>query len=163
MARGYDTKDAKLFSSSEIEKLKMCMKDAVYLLNRGYSLQSSLQFTANHYRCPSRQILMLSRAICSDHSVRIKKEKEISCSDLVGEVLYVDGFNIIITLEILFSGGTLFIGRDGCVRDIAGMRGSYHLIDETDKSIFLLAEVINELKVSNVVFYWIRQYLIRVT
>ena len=153
MARGYDIKDAKLFSSLEVQKLKMCVEDTVHLLNRGYPFSSSLQFTANHYRCPSRQILMLSRAICSDNSLRVKREKEQTASALEGATLYIDGFNLIITLEILFSGGTLFIARDGCVRDIAGMRGSYHLIDETDKAIGLLAKAVNELKVANVVFY----------
>ena len=153
MPRGYDNKDAKLFSPAEALKLKECMADAVYLVNRGYPINSAIQFTAAHYRCPSRQMLMLTRAICSDKSLAIKKQKELKAKELKGKTLYIDGFNIIITLEILYSGGTLFIGRDSCVRDIAGMRGSYKLIEETDKAIELIAKTTEELEVEKVVFY----------
>lgn len=153
MPRGYDTKDAKLFSPAEAIKLNECMTDAVFLVNRGYPIDSAIRFAANHYRCPSRQILMLTRAICSDKSLKIKKNKEVNSENLKGKTLYIDGFNIIITLEILFAGGTLFIGRDGCVRDIAGMRGSYHLIEETNKAIELIAQTANELGVGKIIFY----------
>lgn len=153
MPRGYDNKDVKLFSPTEASKLRECMADAVYLVNRGYSIDSAIQFTASHYRCPSRQIQMLTRAICSDKSLERKQLRELKAEALKGETLYIDGFNTIITLEILFSGGTLFIGRDGCVRDIAGMRGNYRLIEETNKAIELIAKITSELEVGKVVFY----------
>lgn len=153
MARGYDYKDDKLFSPKEAEKLKECLKDSIYLVNRGYTIDSAIRFTANHYRCPARQILMLTRAICSDISLEIKKKRELFPKEMKGKTLFIDGFNVIIGLEILYSNGTLFIGRDGCVRDIAGMRGSYHLIEETNKAIQLIAEITNELELEKVFFY----------
>jgi hypothetical protein len=43
----------------------------------------------------------------------------------------IDGFNVLITVESAIAGGACFIGRDGCLRDLASVHGSYRTVEET--------------------------------
>ncbi|MEG0773983.1 DUF5616 domain-containing protein [Clostridium sp.] len=67
--------------------------------------------------------------------------------------IYIDGFNLIITLEVATSGGTLILCNDGTLRDIAGLRGTYKIIDKTDKAIEFIGNCLNELEVDKVKFF----------
>lgn len=42
---------------------------------------------------------------------------------------------------------------DGTIRDLAGLRGTYKLIDKTDIAIDLIGKKLQELKISKAVFY----------
>ena len=44
--------------------------------------------------------------------------------------IIIDGFNLIITVETALAGGIVFCCRDGYAGDIAGVYGSYHMVDE---------------------------------
>ena len=69
------------------------------------------------------------------------------------QIVYIDGFNIIITLEVALSKSTLMECMDGTIRDLAGLRGTYRLIDKTDIAINLIGKKLEQLKISKAVFY----------
>lgn len=68
--------------------------------------------------------------------------------------LNIDGFNLIITLEVALSGSPILLGKDGVFRDLAGLRGTYRLIDKTDTALNLIGKILRELNVP-----WVRFYL----
>ena len=45
-----------------------------------------------------------------------------------GNEVNIDGFNIIITLEVLLCDSILFSCMDGTIRDLAALRGTYRII-----------------------------------
>jgi hypothetical protein len=57
--------------------------------------------------------------------------------EIEGAVLIVDGFNLVITLEAALSGGVLILCRDGCVRDLSSVHGSYRAVEETERAVLL--------------------------
>jgi hypothetical protein len=57
----------------------------------------------------------------------------------------VDGFNRLITIEAALSGGALLLCRDGCLRDLASVHGSYRSVQETDEAIRIAGEVLGDL------------------
>ena len=67
--------------------------------------------------------------------------------------LNIDGFNLIITLEVAISGSPILLGKDGVYRDLAGLRGTYRIIDKTDTAISLIGKTLQELSVPMVKFY----------
>ena len=69
------------------------------------------------------------------------------------ESLALDGFNTIITLEVALSGSLLLLGMDGTIRDLAGLRGTYRIVDKTEKAVRLLLSRLEALKVREAVFY----------
>ena len=51
----------------------------------------------------------------------------------------IDGFNLIITLETALGGGVILHGRDGALRDLSNIHGTYRAVHETDRAIRLVA------------------------
>ena len=77
-----------------------------------------------------------------------RKAKEKTSAE--GCELWIDGFNTIITLEVMFSNSILYRGMDGTIRDLAALRGTYKIIPETTDAIKLLLDVLSEMKVESV-------------
>ena len=151
--RGFVPTDERDFSPENIEKLKSASEEVYFLMNRGYPVKSVTTFVGNHYLLSERQRLALARTVSAEAHIQNRKQKELSDADLAGKVIYIDGFNIIITLEIAFSDSMLFECMDGTVRDLAGLRGRYRLLDKTDMAIRAVCETLSDLKIQKAVFY----------
>lgn len=150
--RGFVESDKKEFNEKSIEKLKEAQKDIFMMINRDYPIKNVSTFVGNHYLLSERQRMALVRSTSSEKSIEERKRKEIKDS-LQGRTVYIDGFNLIITLEVALSDSTLIKCMDGTIRDLAGLRGTYKLIDKTDKAIELIGKNLQELAVDKVVFY----------
>ena len=150
--RGYVQTDEKEFNENSMKKLKEAQKDIFMLINRNYPIKSVSTFVGNHYLLSERQRMALVRATSSKTSLEIRNKKEVKDS-IEGRTIYIDGFNIIITLEVALSKSTLMKCMDNTIRDLAGLRGTYRLIDKTDTAINLIGEKLEKLKIDKAVFY----------
>lgn len=148
--RGYEPKDILEFGPKAAEKLNAAGQELIFLMNRGYDVKSASTFIGNHYLLSERQRLALARIISTEDALRARKQKELLQAP---ESLVVDGFNTIITLEVALSGSLLLAGMDGTIRDLAGLRGTYRIVDKTIKAVELLLARFDELGVKNVLFY----------
>ncbi len=147
--RGYVQTDSRDFSEKSIEILKEAQKDIYYLLNRDYPIKNAVTFVGNRYLLSERQRTALQRATSSRDAIKNRITK-LSKS---GGTAWIDGLNLIITLEVALSGSTLIRCMDGTIRDLAGLRGTYRLIDKTDTAIKLIADKIEECEFSEAIFY----------
>lgn len=150
--RGHFPSDEKEFYGEAISKLYKAGCDLYYLLNQGYQIKGASVFVGNHYLLSERQRLALVRTIAPKENIEIRKSKEI-ITGLEDSTIHIDGFNTIITLEVAFSGSPLFQCMDGTIRDLAGLRGTYRLIDKTDLAITQIGKVLEENKIRKAVFY----------
>lgn len=150
--RGHSPNDQKEFDSKAIDILLKAGRDLQYLLNRGYHIKGASTFVGNHYLLSERQRLALVRAISSEESIKVRKNKEIK-SIPAESVVNIDGFNTIITLEVALSDSLLLKCMDGTIRDLAALRGTYRLIDKTETAIILIGKVLEENKVGKTIFY----------
>lgn len=145
--RGYLPEYEKLFKSENLSKLKEASKDLVYLLNRGYKLKHASKFVQEHFLLFEEERLFLARYVATDASVKLRAEKSIAKKDLAGKEIYIDGFNAIIPMESLVSNSPLFLCMDGAVRDMANLKGSYHIIENTEPAIRLILDKLDALKI----------------
>lgn len=148
--RGYEPKDTLEFGPKAAEKLNAAGQELVFLMNRGYDVKSASTFIGNHYLLSERQRLALARITSTEDALRARKQKELLQAP---ESLVVDGFNTIITLEVALSGSLLLAGMDGTIRDLAGLRGTYRIVDKTITAVELLFARFDELGVKNALFY----------
>src|SRR5207253_4507982 len=109
-------------------------------LTRAYSLKGALKLVGDRYTLTDRRRLAVARAACSDQSKERRAAALVNAEDLAGQDLIVDGFNLIITVEAALSGGVLMLCRDGCIRDLSSVHGSYRAVDETETAIRLIGE-----------------------
>jgi hypothetical protein len=151
--RGFDPDDAKIFSNESIAELKIAQEEIQWLLDRGYKIKQIIEFTGNHYLLSSRARTALQRTTSStaDYEKRSSTMLPFECAK--DGCLNIDGFNIIITLEVAMSGSPILLGKDGVFRDLAGLRGTYRIIDKTDTALALIGKTLQELSVPMVKFY----------
>lgn len=150
--RGFVLKDEIEFNKENIKILRLAQSDICIFINRGYHIKQSTEFVGNHFKLSARQRLALKRIISSDCD--IKRRFEHNISELPPEsTVYIDGLNLIITLEVALSNSTLLKCMDGTIRDLAGLRGTYKLIDKTDIALELIGKKFEQMKISKAVFY----------
>lgn len=151
--RGKNTGDDSLFSTQkQMDKLKLALQDMQYLLSRGYAEKASSDLVGNHYRLKARQIQALRGVSASEIQIQQRKLKELGISDLKSKTIYLDGFNVLILLESLLSEAYIFEGTDGCFRDLSGVHGTYKRVNQTQKSIELVAAFFNKSQAENLIW-----------
>lgn len=151
--RGFDLNDKRWFSEKELIRLRKAHEEIKWLLNRDYKLESIINFVGSRYQFSTRKRDALKRATCSSANELLRKSKEISINDIKGQSLNIDGFNLIINLEVALSGWTLIIGDDGLVRDLAGLRGTYKLIDKTDITLDYIFNFLKSINIESINIY----------
>jgi hypothetical protein len=151
--RGPHPSDAELFSTDELPKLRRAVGELCWLLSRGYKMTSSLKLVGDRHGLRERQRLAVSRCACSDEDRRRRMEHRIAVDQVKDQELVVDGFNLIITIEAALSGGSLLIGVDDCIRDLSSVHGSYRSVEETDRAITLIGNILEALAPASV--HWL--------
>ena len=136
--RGFVPEDERNFSEEAIVKMRTASRHVLYLINEGYDLRQATTFTGNHFLLSERQRLAIMRSVATDKQLVDRAGKERAVTELAGEEVWIDGFNTIITLEVMLSDSILFECMDGTVRDLAALRGTYRLIPETTEAIRLM-------------------------
>jgi hypothetical protein len=151
--RGKDPEDNALFSTaSEQEKLLTALDDMHYLLTKDYPPRATLALVGNRYRLRQRQLLALQGMACSAGDMACRKGKEVSAADIQGKTIYLDGFNVLIVMETLLSGGFVFRGLDGCYRDISSVHGSYKRVRQTENVLVTIGRALQELGAREVIW-----------
>ncbi|MBV8856591.1 MAG: DUF434 domain-containing protein [Acidobacteria bacterium] len=150
--RGAHPEDARLFEAARLGALRVAVSELSWLLSRGYQAKSALKLVGDRHNLRERQRLAVARAACPDGSREGRRARRVDAGGVEGEGLVVDGFNLVILLEAALSGGVLVLGRDGCVRDLSSVHGSYRAVEETERAILLAGEALELLQPSTVLW-----------
>ena len=145
--RGYVPDDARNFSAAGIDTLRKASRHIDFLINEGYDLKQATTFVGNHFLLSERQRLAVMRSLATNEQLKNRERKRRALSELSGENVWIDGFNTIITLEVLLSDSILFTCMDGAIRDLAALRGTYRIISETESAVRMLFDVLTEMKI----------------
>jgi hypothetical protein len=136
--RGKHPSDEKEFSSENLIRIQHAFSDVSYLLDRGYPVNASIEIAGNRYKLSKRQRMAILRCACTSEAKNIRLSKQTDGINSAGEEIWIDGFNLLITLETLLSGGIILQGPDGCMRDLSGIHGSYRKVTETHTAVDLI-------------------------
>ena len=145
--RGYVPDDERNFSPESIEKLRVASRHVLYLINEGYDLKQASTFVGNHFLLSERQRLAVMRSLATAEQLAMRKAKLLTAAEAAGRDVWIDGFNTVITLEVLKCDSILFSCMDGTVRDLASLRGTYRIIPETEDAVRLLFDSLEEMEI----------------
>lgn len=153
--RGYVPEDEKQFTGTQLELLIKAAREVQFLLDRGYEIKPTTTFIGNHYMFSERQRLALARMVSPMERITERKSKELLQKEekKLPKTVHIDGFNTIITLEVALSGSPVLYCGDGTIRDLAGLRGTYRIIDQTKEAIMRILQQLDVLKIENACFY----------
>jgi hypothetical protein len=152
--RGSHPEDAKLFRSSQIDNLRKAVCDYSMLLSKGYAEKSSLKLVGDKFGLTERQRIAVMRCGSSDEQLAVRRENEVALSEVGQSDIAIDGYNLLITIESALSGGFIFRGRDGCLRDLASIHGTYRKVCETIPAIELVGGCLAELGVGHCLWFF---------
>jgi len=131
--------DEQCFEPEQVKLLQRAVVHLSWLLSREYSFKSSLQLVGDRFQLVARQRLAVGRSACSDEA-RHRRRARCRPMTAVGlGPLLIDGFNLLITIESALAGGVLFAGRDGAIRDLASVHGSWRRVAETERAMQIIA------------------------
>lgn len=148
--RGQHSSDARLFNEKWIIILRQAVRDLSILLSRGYSEDASLKLVGDRYRLHKRQRQALMRAACADEAIMRRQRNLLDQDMLAQEEIWIDTYNLLITIESLLSDGIILYCRDGCYRDLASVHGTYRKVEETIPAIHLIGQTLAALEVGMV-------------
>ena len=142
--RGRGPDDDVLFAPAALPALRAATDDLAWLLERGYADRAALALVGDRHNLRQRQRLAVARSAAAAPALAARLARRIPLAAVAGRPLVIDGFNGLIVVETALAGGVVLRGRDGLLRDLAGVHGSYRRADETDRAIAALGEVIAE-------------------
>jgi hypothetical protein len=150
--RGPAPRDDRLFGPAAIEPLRCAVADYSLLLTKGYAEKSALKLVGDRFELTQRQRLAVMRSACPDLRLSSRKQRQLNVKSVRKNSLAVDGYNLLITIEAAISGAFIFVGRDGCCRDIASIHGTYRKVAETIPALELIVDFIDSLRPAEVVW-----------
>lgn len=150
--RGFVPTDEKEFNTESQIQLRKAQRDILYLLEQGYLIKNASTFVGNHYMLSERQRMAVVRATSQSSILKLREQKQLT-KETLERTVAIDGLNVIITLEVALSQGILIRCMDSVIRDLAGLRGTYRLIEQTDDAIKLIGDKLSKLNIEKAVFY----------
>ncbi|MBR2834739.1 MAG: DUF434 domain-containing protein [Coriobacteriales bacterium] len=150
--RGFLPKDDRYFSPEALKVLQRASRHIFYLINEGYDLEQAATFVGNHFQLAERQRLAIIRSLATKEQLASREYKQIPMGALAGREVWIDGFNTIITAEVMLSDSLLLKGMDGCIRDLAALRGTYRMIPQTSQAINLILSMLQSAGVLRATF-----------
>lgn len=147
--RGAHPCDHLLFGPESLERLRAATSDLSWLLSRGYTDAAGLALVGDRYRLDRRQRQAVHRTAAADTVVAERRTRLVTPDRYPGHVV-VDGFNVLITVEGAMGGAVILAARDGCFRDLAGLRGTYRIVEETRPAAEAIGRTLADAGVSTV-------------
>jgi len=109
--RGFAPEDIKNFSEENVEKLKIAQQDMQWLLDRGYKMKPITELVGGHYQLTARSRTALQRTTSTNNQYEKRKSTMLPFESAKEGCLFIDGFNLIITLEVALSGSVILLGK----------------------------------------------------
>ncbi|PRQ07034.1 DUF434 domain-containing protein [Enhygromyxa salina] len=145
MTRGPADDDGSLFADPQLLGLRAAVAELAWLLDRGYAQTAALELVGNRHGLRTRQRTAVLRSTCTDAATTRRSERRLDPGAVAGQPLAIDGFNVLISLEVALAGGVLLRGRDTMLRDLASVHGSYRRTAHTLAASAAIGEQLAEL------------------
>ncbi|MDA0524446.1 DUF434 domain-containing protein [Methanococcoides alaskense] len=128
------------------EKLSEPAMDIRYLLSRGYKKKSAITFVSDHHRLTEPERHILTRLVFSPKKADDRSKKKLECSQLKGCDIFVDGYNVLITIETALKNEPLWFADDGFLRDTSGIFSNHKITDMTCMAVDEMLSTLSTLK-----------------
>lgn len=136
--RGPHPEDARAFGPEALPTLQTAVAEVGWLLDRGYPSQAAGTIVGDHHQLTSRQRRAIMRCACGAVAAERRARRRVAPEAMAGQVVLIDGFNLLLTVEAALGGQVLLLGQDGCLRDMASGHGRLVGADETPDALELV-------------------------
>jgi hypothetical protein len=122
--------------------LKQALEEVRYLVNRGYPKDSAIRFVSNHRRLPIEQRFVPARVVVASNIACRRLSKAVPLEALHEKAVFVDGYNVLIIVESILAGCSVYLSDDGFLRDTRGIFRSYRASEFTVPALSEILDVL---------------------
>jgi hypothetical protein len=148
--RGAAPEDAAAFGADALPRLREAAADFCWLLSRGYAHRSGIKIVGDRHALTERRRMAVQRGACSDAELSARRAREVP--QVADAALWLDGYNVLTTVEAALAGGVVLPGRDGTFRDLASMHGHFKMVAETAPALEAVGQTLERLGPREVVW-----------
>jgi hypothetical protein len=151
--RGPHPDDARQFAAETVPSLRAAVDELSWLLTRGYSPRSAQKLVGDRHGLLARQRVAVARCSCGKDELQSRRRRMVEPAAVRAQPVWLDGYNVLTTIEAALAGGVVLAGRDGCWRDMASMHGSYRRVAETRPALDAIGRVLDRLGTGECVWW----------
>jgi hypothetical protein len=148
--RGAHPEDTRDFAPDALPALQTAAAELSFLLARAYAPEAALKLVGDHHQLRARQRKAVLRASCPEAAATLRAAQRVQPENLTGQVVALDGFNCLISVEAMLSGAPILRCRDRALRDLASVHGTYRSVTETGQAIELMLATLARCAVARV-------------
>jgi len=135
------------------ESFYQALEDYILLINKKYPEKSIHELVSTRYSLNHFERSMLYRGITTIEKAGKRKAKQITVEQLNNIILHIDLFNVLFTLAAYLRGFPVYLSNDGLLRDASESHGTGDWEVHLDKSLDLLLEQLEQLKIQKAIIY----------
>jgi len=135
------------------DNFRKAASDYFYLVQKGYPPRGFIELVGNRYGLTRQERTMLYRGIVQEFIAEKRRQKIISIEAASNQELFIDGFNVVLTMSSYLQGLPLFLSNDGFLRDASMMRGKIEMTDKIRESVKLIFEFLDKNSISKANFF----------
>jgi len=148
--RGPHPQDEKNFSPAELPRLRRAASELAWLLGRGYPAKASVKLVGDRHALTKRQRDAIQRSSVGAPARDRRLASQRESSALAGRELWVDGYNVLLTVESGLGGGVVLGSADRTFRDMASMSGHYKKVEQTREALGRIGDHLESLSCAGV-------------
>ena len=126
-------------------------KEYLWLLSRGYPQKASLKLVGDKFMLTRDMRQVLYRGISSEDQAAARRDMIGSVKP--GDVVLIDAYNVLFTINNYLLGKPLFISNDGLLRDAGESRGRILNKPVFSRAIGLFLDVLKEWDEASYILY----------
>lgn len=122
------------------DHLLQAAEEYLWILSRGYPQRAALKLVGDKFMLPGDMRQILYRGVIPDELAMSRCEKIGAIKR--GDLVLIDTYNVLFTVNNYLLGKPLFICNDGLLRDAGEMRGRIINKPQFSRSVSLMLEVL---------------------
>lgn len=132
------------------DDFRQALDDYFLLMNNGYPEKGSLKLVGDRYRLSTDLRMVLYRGVCPGIKADDRKQR---ITNSPGDILIIDGYNVLFTLLNYRLGRFVFISNDGICRDAGSLFGKIPEESLFNDCTSILFEYLLNLRTTTIIIY----------
>ncbi len=120
--------------------VRLAAEEYLWILSKGYPQNAALKLVGDKFMLPRDMRQVLYRGVIPDKLAASRREKIAAIRK--GDLVLIDTYNVLFTVNNYLLGKPLFISNDGILRDAGEMRGRIINKPQFSRAISLLLDVL---------------------
>ena len=122
------------------DQVRQAADEYLWILSKGYPQGAALKLVGDKFMLTKDMRQVLYRGVVPDALAKVRSEKIGAVRE--GDLVLIDTYNVLFTVNNYLLGRPLFISNDGMLRDAGEMRGRIINKPQFSRSVAMMLEVL---------------------